>query len=97
MPAILVSVKNEMYKRMKKHPEIKWTQVAREGIGERLDEIEGSVRIEKVREWLGPELIAEIRTGPHPDPMEMQKKIKESEWRRLQSLTRLRSSKARKG
>lgn len=96
MPAILVSVKNDVWKKMKTHPEIKWTQVAREGIEERLDELEGIVPIEKVREWIGPERLAEIRKGPHPDPVEMQKRIKESEWRRLQLLTRLRSSKARK-
>ncbi len=81
---------------MKKHPEIKWTQVARESIEGKLDEMEGIVSIERFREMLGPEILAQIRKGPHPDPVEMQKKIKESEWRRQELLTRLRSSKARK-
>lgn len=97
MPAILVSVKKDTWKKMKKHPEIKWTQVAREGIEGRLDELEGIVPIEKVREWIGPERLAQMRKGPRRDPQEMHKKLKESEWRRQELLTRLRSSKARKG
>ena len=96
MPAILVSVKKDTWKRMKNHPEMKWTQVARNGIEERLDEIEGLVSIERFREILGPENLAEIRKGPRPDPVKIQRKIKESEWRRQELLTRLRSSKARK-
>ncbi|MBI5226443.1 hypothetical protein HY994_04375 [Candidatus Micrarchaeota archaeon] len=97
MPAILVSIKNDVWKKMKKYPEIKWTQVMRASVEDRLDQMEGSMSMEQIREWLGPELIREIRKEPRPDPVEMQKKIKESEWRRLQLLTQARMNKARKG
>ncbi len=97
MPAILVSVKNETWKKMKKHPEIKWTQVMRERAEAYLDEVEGITTGDEIRRRLGKEFVKSIDSATKEQAKTNYKKLKESEWRRQALLTRLRTSKARKG
>jgi len=40
MPNITLSVPPDLYRKMKKHPEIKWSEVARKAIAEYLAKIE---------------------------------------------------------
>ncbi|MBI2445309.1 hypothetical protein HYV43_02880 [Candidatus Micrarchaeota archaeon] len=97
MPAILVSIKKDVWKKMKKHPEIKWTQVARQRLEEYADELEGEMNMEELRRRMGPKWLKSVRSTPREKALEDYKKVKESEARRLRLLTqaqRLKESKA---
>ncbi len=95
MPAILVSIKNGTWKKMKKHPEIKWTQVARQRIEEYADAIEGEISMDEFRKMLGPKIVKAIDSLPDEDPKKAWKEIKDAKWRRQALLTRALSSKAK--
>ncbi len=45
MPSLTLSVPQEILKRMKKHPEVKWSEVVRSIIVQQLDEWENAEKI----------------------------------------------------
>ncbi|HLF06643.1 MAG TPA: hypothetical protein VI893_05675 [Thermoplasmata archaeon] len=49
MGNITLSVPDELHVRMRKHPEIKWSEVARQAFVEKVDNLETEPRIIKVR------------------------------------------------
>lgn len=93
MAHITLSLPDEMYKEMKKHPEIKWSQAAREGIKRQLSQMTGVVSGKELLEKLSPETRRALMEIPDSKWAEGYKKIKESEKRRLKSLTQALSSK----
>lgn len=93
---ITLSVPLEMYDQMKKHPEIKWSQAAREGIAEQLMEVGGIVNGKVLLSMLPEETrkgIEEISKLSKESWREYYKGMKESEKRRLKLLTQASSSK----
>ena len=45
MVSMTLSIENEIRKRMKRHPQIRWSEVARSAIKQQLDDIEEAERI----------------------------------------------------
>ena len=93
---ITLSVPVELYEQMKRHPEIKWSEAAREGIAEQLMEVGGIVNGKALLGMLPEETrkgIEEISKLSKESWREYYKGIKESEKRRLKLLTRALSLK----
>jgi len=87
MAHITLSVPDEMYAEMKKHPEIKWSEAAREGIKRRLAIAGGVISGKELLKSLSPETRRALATIPESKWVEGYKKMKESEKRRLKYLT----------
>ncbi len=85
MPTMTLSIPPELYHKMKKHPEIKWSEVARKAITEYLMELENSrteISMEEFRELLGKETVGDIESTPNEVYEEYYKKARELEWER---------------
>ncbi len=68
MPHITLSIPEELLERMKRHPEIKWSEVARRAIRRYLMELEDEVS--------GEEILEEL-------PKEIKEKIEKLDWKRF--------------
>ncbi len=88
MAHITLSIPNKMYKRMKEHSEIKWSEVARRGIAEYLNSIKGKSTTEEIRKVLPPETLKTLGTISEEKAREMYKEVVAEEWKRMKSLTR---------
>lgn len=89
MPNITLSVPEEVYKKMKKYPEVKWSEVARKAIIEYLRRLEGVVSSEELLEELGENFVNELKEISLEKAIEYYEKMREAEWRRF-SMTRPR-------
>ena len=90
MAHITLSVPDEMYAEMKKHPHIKWSEAARQGIRQQLSGLKGVISGKELLSRLNPETKAaleRISNLPQSVVRKQHKKMKESEKRRLKSLT----------
>ena len=91
---ITLSIPKEIYERMKKHPEIKWSEAARIGINLQLQKVENMISGKELVKRLPPDVRADlekISKLPVSDWKNYYKKIKEGEKRRLKLLTRVSS------
>ena len=91
MAHITLSIPDELYKEIKKHPHIKWSEAARVGIKQQLSQLGGVISGKELIKKLNPETkraLERISNIPESDWKEHYKKLKESEKRRLKSLTR---------
>jgi bisphosphoglycerate-independent phosphoglycerate mutase (AlkP superfamily) len=77
-----------MYKRMKEHSEIKWSEVARKAIAEYLNSIRGKSTTEEIRKMLPSETLKTLEAIPEEKAREMYKEVVAKEWERMKSLTR---------
>ncbi len=88
---ITLSVPKDLYDRMKRHPEVKWSQAARQGIIRKLAELEGFVKSPDFFDSLPAEAKKGIEEESKLTKKDWEKyyhKMKESEWRRTKSLIR---------
>ena len=84
MPNITLSVPPEIYKKMKEHPEIKWSEVARRAIAEYLAKIEAEeLSSEELLSLLGEEFRKELEETPVEKYEEALKETRDAEWKRL--------------
>ena len=85
MTNITFSVDDDLHRRMKKHPEIKWTEILRKSIREYLEEIERpySKTTDEIAEELGEDFLIFKDEFTHEEDLEYQKKIAELEKERL--------------
>ncbi|NJE29477.1 hypothetical protein E3E38_00200 [Thermococcus sp. 18S1] len=84
MPNITLSVPLDLYRRMKKHPEIKWSEVARRAIAEYLAKIEAEeLSSDEVLSLLGDEFREELKETPVEKYEEALKETRGAEWKRL--------------
>ena len=93
---ITLSIPRDMYEQMKKHPEFKWSEAAREGIRNRLAGVGGIISGKDLLKMLPEETrqgIEEISEFSKESWKEYYKGVKESEKRRLKSLIQASSSK----
>lgn len=93
---ITLSVPLEMYEQMKGHPEIKWSEAAREGIAEQLIEVGGVVNGKVLLGMLPEETrkgIEEISKLSKESWKKYYEGVRESEAKRLKLLTQALSSK----
>ncbi len=89
---ITLSIPGEVYERIKKHPEVKWSQAARQGILDKLGEVEGIMRGEDFFNSLPAGTRAGIDgVAAKKGWGEYHKKARAKEWKRTKSLTRTSS------
>ncbi|NJE25509.1 hypothetical protein E3E22_02510 [Thermococcus sp. MV5] len=89
MPNIIFSIPPHLYTRMKKHPEIKWSEVARRAIIGYLARIEAKeLKSKELLELLGKEFKRELENTPVEEYENAFKKTRYAEWEML-STTRM--------
>jgi hypothetical protein len=88
MAHITLSIPDDMFKRMKKFSEIKWSEVARRAIGEYLGRLEGRTTTGDLRKTLPPEVLRTLKAIPEDRARKLYEEMAEGEWERTKSLTR---------
>ena len=85
---ITLSVPEDVYTMMKKHPEIKWSEVARTAILEYLKTLEERSSGAEILESLPSEIRTTLRNLTEREAREFYSRVGEKEWKRIKSLTR---------
>lgn len=95
MTNITFSVDDDIHKKMKEHPEIKWTEILRQSIINYLKKVEelDVISIKDFRERLDPKLLKKIKELEKKKEISYYKKAKKLEQERLNSLHELERSK----
>ncbi len=93
MTNITFSVDDDLHKKMREHPEIKWTEILRQSIANYLKKVEeiDVLSINDFRKRLDPEIQKKIEELNEQDEImfyEEAKKIEEERLKRLQELQR---------
>ncbi len=93
MTNITFSVDDNLHKKMKEHPEIKWTEILRQSIANYLKKVEeiDVLSLNDFRKRLDPEIQKKIEELNEQDEIlfyEEAKKIEEERLKRLQELKR---------
>ncbi len=88
MTNITFSVDEKMHEKMRSHPEIKWTELLRQSIEDKLEEIEsrGIVTTENLRKKLGKSLINEIIGLKEEEEIKHYQSIQSMEKERLKQI-----------
>lgn len=87
MAHMTLSIPDDMYKEIKKYPNIKWSEAARDGIKQQLSKISGVISGKELISRLSPETRRALMEIPESKWAEGYKQMKESEKRRQKSLT----------
>jgi len=84
MPNITLSIPEELYRKMKKHPEVRWSEVARKAIIEFLRKVEGEFKTstDELLEELGRDFVKDLSEISFEQAVEWYEKMREVEWRR---------------
>jgi len=83
MPHITLSIPTDLFEEMKKHPEVKWSEVARKAIRRYLLELKGEID--------GEDLLKEL-------PLDVRRKIEELRWEEFsEKVVKLRGLRHRGG
>ncbi len=83
MTHLTLSVPKKTFDTIKRHPEIKWTEIARQSLVAYADEIEGVTTTDEIRLLLGPKLVKSIDSFDEEKSKVLFKKMEEGEWKRL--------------
>ena len=94
MTNITFSVDDDLHKKMKAHPEIKWTEILRQSILNYLEKVEeiDYLPIKDFRERLDPELLKQINELDDHEEILFYQKAKKMEEERLNRLNKLERS-----
>jgi len=94
MTNITFSVDDDLHKKMKEHPEIKWTEILRQSIRNNLKKVEEMdvISIKDFRKRLDPELLKKIKELDEQEEILFYKKAKKMEQERLNHLQELERS-----
>ena len=87
MVHITLSIPEEVYKEMKKHPEIKWSEVARVSIIEKTKLLKKRMSGSEFFSLLPEKTKEHIKYVPGEEWKEFSKKVKKESWKRAKSLT----------
>jgi len=87
MAHLTLSVPKELYEEMRKHPEIKWSEVARTAISEYLSNLEATSTSAEVLQMLSPESRMNLTNISPADARKFYSEMAKKEWKRLKSLT----------
>ena len=85
MPNITLSIPEDVYKRMKKYGEVKWSEVARKAIMEylrRLEEGGFELTTRELMDELGESFRESLKKLSFEDSLKGYEKMREAEWRR---------------
>jgi predicted transcriptional regulator len=91
MTNITFSVDDDLHKKMKEHPEIKWTEILRQSIINYLKKVEeiDEMSIEDFKSRLEPDLVKKIDKLEEKNERDYYDKIKKKEMDRLTDLQKL--------
>ena len=94
MTNITFSVDDDLHKKMKNHPEIKWTEILRQSIINYLKKVEeiDILPIKTFRERLDPELLKQINELDEHEEILFYQKAKKMEEERMNRLNKLERS-----
>ena len=94
MTNITFSVDDEIHKKMKSHPEIKWTEILRQSIINYLEKIAETdvISIKDFRKRFDPELLQKVEELDEQEEIMFYKKEKKMEQERLNRLQDLERS-----
>ena len=87
MAHITLSVPDSVYEEMKKHPEIKWSEVARKSIIEKTVLLKKSVHSKDLLNLLSPEASNRILKVKEGDWLRFYKEAEKKGWKRTRFLT----------
>jgi len=86
MPNITLSIPYEIYEKMKRHPEVKWSEVARRAIIDYLRRLECETTTDELLERLGEECAKELEEIDVRKAEEHYKRMREADWKRLSTI-----------
>ena len=94
MTNITFSVDEDLHKKMKEHPEIKWTEILRQAIVNYLKKLEeiDILPIKDFKKRLDPETLKKIGELRDQDEIKFYEKVKELEEERLKQLQKMERS-----
>lgn len=94
MTNITFSVNDDLHKKMKEHPEIKWTEILRQSIVNYLKKVEeiDVLSIKDFKKRLGPEVLKKIDELNEQDETMFYERAKKLEEERLKQLKELEKS-----
>ena len=87
MAHITLSISDEIYEQMKKHPEIKWSEVARQSIIKKTLSLRNPISGKELLKLLPADVQKSIKSADQKQSIEFYKKVKEKEWKRKKYLT----------
>ncbi len=86
MPNITLSIPKEVYERMKRYPEVRWSEVARRAIVEYIRRLEGVISTEELLEGLEKGFEDELKAIDVRKAEKHYEKMREAEWSRFSSI-----------
>lgn len=92
MAHITLSIPDETHRVMKEHPEIKWSEIARQSIIAKTLHMKKTISAREFLKLLPPETQKSISEMSEEDAVTFYKKMKEREWKRMKFLTRVQQS-----
>jgi hypothetical protein len=87
MAHITLSVPDTVYQEMKKHPEIKWSEVARQSIIQKTMLLKNSMHIQDLFKLLPLETQKSIESADEKKSKDFYKKVRRRGWERAKYLT----------
>ena len=87
MAHLTLSVPEQLYEEMRKHPEIKWSEVARTAISEYLSKLGAKSTSTEVLQMLSPESRMKLTNISSAEARKFNSKVVKKEWKRMKSLT----------
>ena len=89
MPTLTLSIPKEVYERMKKHKEIKWSEIARRAIILYLEKLKERSTSKEILSSLPEEVKNMIEKTSEKEFKGFYKSLREKEWKRTKSLTQI--------
>ena len=87
MAHVTLSIPDEVYKNMKRYPEIKWSEVVRKTIVSYLEGMQDTASSADIRESLSVETLDKLRAIGLNKSKKYYAKMAKEEWKRAKSLT----------
>jgi hypothetical protein len=87
MVHMTLSIPKDLHDRMKRHPEIKWSEVARRSITEYLAELADEIAGDELGKLLNEDTLEDIRSLDRDEIGKMYREAVRLEWERMKSLT----------
>lgn len=87
MAHITLSIPDKVYKEMKNHPEIKWSEVARQSIIQKTMLLKNSMHIQDLFKLLPLETQKSIELANEKKSVDFYKKVRRKGWERVKYLT----------
>lgn len=88
MPHITLSVPEDVYREMKKRPDIKWSEVARESIVLRLVEMKNVSHASELRSRISPDVFAVVSALDESKAKKLYRRMVKEKWKHVKYSTR---------